>query len=397
MTKFSRRDFLTLAGTAPLGFAFSSHLPGPMNSKDDEEEYFDPWVEIDTKNLAWNLSQIQQRVGKRPVMAVIKCNAYGHGLVGVAKSLAKLNVKHMAVVKIQEAMPLRKNGIKGMILNFGPFTQKEAEQIVQHDISQSVFSEEVDKLAQAARKLNKKARVHIKVDTGLRRVGVPYTDAFSFVERVASMPEIAIEGIFTTLSEEEDFDKIQVERLMRICDEAEKKRISIGLRHAASSLAVSKFPQSFLDMVRPGNCIYGIEPLPNLNLRPAMSMKTRVIYIKKLRPGDTIAYHRAYKVKKDMLLATLPLGYSDGYLHRAVNKADVLIKGRRWPLIAYISANHSTVDITGSEGIKIGDEVVLFGKQSDNEITLGEVSQWGESSVYKVAIAMNPLLPRVFI
>ena len=211
------------------------------------------------------------------------------------------------------------------------------------------------------------------------------------------MPDIAIEGIFTTLTEELDFDKIQVERLVQICDEAKKKGISVGIRHAASSAAVSNFPDSFLDMVRPGNCLYGLEPLPNLDLKPVMSLKTRVLYVKKMRPGETVSYHRRHKIEKDTLMATLPLGYSDGYPYRAVNKADVLIQGQQWPMVVYMSANHVTVDITGSKGIKIGDEVVLFGAQKDNVISIGEVAKWGDSTVYKVAIKMNTLLPRIYI
>lgn len=394
MVGLNRRAFMTLAGVIPLGFAFPKQTQGPEAAKNYPGELLDPWIELNLSNMAWNVSQIQKRVGALPIMAVIKCNAYGHGLVGVAKFLENKNVKHFAVVKVQESVLLRDNGIEGMILNFGPFSWKETEHIVRHNVSQSVFSDAIDTLAETARKLNKKARVHIKVDTGLGRVGVPYYLALPFIERVASIPEIAIEGIFTTLTEEEDFDKIQIERFLQVCKNAKKKGISVGLRHAASSAAISKFPSSFLDMVRPGNCIYGIESLPNMDLRPVMSLKTRVIYVKKLRPGDSVGYHRRHKAEKETLLATLPIGYSDGYPPQAVNKAQVLIHGKRWPLIAYVSANHSAVDITGSEGIKIGDEVVLFGSQNGNEITIAELAEWGESSVYKIVIGMNPLLPR---
>lgn len=397
MTRINRREFLALAGTAPIGFAFRKKLPNPKTIKNYPEDLFDPWLEINFKKLAWNVLQIRKRVENRPIMAVIKCNAYGHGLVEIAKFLEKQNIRHFAVAKVQEAMLLRDNGIKSTILNFGPFSRKEAELLVRHNISQSVFSEAVNTLAETARKLNKQAKVHIKVDTGLGRVGVPYYQTLLFIEKVAAMPEIKIEGIFTTFTEEKEFDKLQLKRFLEVCNTAKKKGISTGVRHAASSAAISNFHPSFLDMVRPGNGLYGIEQLPNMDLKPVMSLKTRVIYVKKLRQGDSVSYHRRYVAEKETLLATLPIGYSDRYPPQAVNKAEVLIHGHRWPLIAYISANHSTVDITGSKNIKIGDEVVLFGTQSGNEITIGEVAEWGESSVYKVAIGMNPLLPRVFI
>jgi len=393
----NRRAFLAFAGVAPLGLAAAGCVGKNGPSDDNRNDFFDPWLEINTKNLAWNVSQVRRRVENRPIMAVIKCNAYGHGLLGTAKALQEQAIDKFAVVKVQEGIDLRENGIQGMILNFGPFSRTEAEHIVRHDISQSVFSPTVETLAEAARRLNMQAKVHIKVDTGLGRVGVPYDQALSFIEKVASMPDIAIEGIFTTLTEEEDFDKVQVERLIRVCEDAKKKGISVGLRHAASSLAVANYPGSFLDMVRPGNCLYGLESLPHLDLKPSMSLKTRIIYVKKMRPGQTVAYHQQYKIERDTLMATLPLGYSDGYPSVAVNKADVLIKGRRWPMVAYMSANHVFVDITGDKGIKIGDEVVLFGSQGKAEITIDEVAEWGDSSVYKVPILMNPLLPRIYV
>ena len=398
MTKLNRREFLAWAGAAPLGLAFCENFTENKNQASLKPgDLFDPWLEIETRNFAWNVAQVRQRVENRPIMAVIKCNGYGHGLVGTAKALEKQNIQHFAVVKVPEAIELRNNNIDGMILNFGSFSRTEAEQLVRHDVSQSVFSETVDFLAEAARKLNKQAKVHIKVDTGLGRVGVPHPHALSFIEKVAAMNDIHIEGIFTTLTEEEEYDKVQIERFLQICDAAKKKGISVGIRHAASSLAVANYSGAFLDMVRPGNCLYGIEPLPNLDLKPVLSLKTRVLLIKKMQPGDTVAYHRQYKIEKETLMATLPLGYSDGYPYRAVNKGFALIQGKRYPLVAYMSANHVFVDITGSSGIKIGDEVVLFGEQNGKRITTGEVAKWGDTSVYKVAINMNPLLPRIFM
>ncbi len=385
-----------LPGMASVNSVVSAYLPSVVVPEGTCER-IDPWIEINTKNLAWNASQIRKRVGNTPIMAVVKCNAYGHGAVRVAQVLEKQGVCQFAVVKVQEAVALRENGIAGTILNFGPISPSEAEQIVQYDISQSVFSKAVDVLARAARRLDKPAKVHIKVDTGLSRVGVPYYEALPFIEKIASMPGIVIEGIFTTLAEEADFDGVQIERLLQVCDKAKKKGISVVTRHAASSDAVANLSVPFLDMVRPGNCFYGFESLPNLDLKPVMSLKTRVILVKKMRPGDTISYHRQRQIKKETLLAILPLGYSDGYPYQAVDKAQVLIRGRRWPLIVYMSANHAIVDITGASEIEVDDEVVLFGTQEGKTISLQEVAEWGNSSVYKVATGMSPFLPRIFL
>ena len=382
---------------SPMKSAESAYLPSAVAPEGTNCEQVDPWLEINTKNLEWNVSQVREIVGDKPIMAVVKCNAYGHGTVGVAKVLENQGVRQFAVVKAQEAAAMRENGIRGTILNFGPFSPFEAKQIVSYEISQSIFSKEVDTLAEAARKLDKPAKVHIKVDTGLSRVGVSYNQALSFIEKIASLPGIVIEGIFTTLAEEEDFDIIQIERLKKVCNDAEVKGISVGIRHAASTSAVVNNSASYLDMVRPGNCFYGFEPQANMNLKPVMALKTRIIMVKKVYPGDTVSYHRRLKVEEERLLAILPLGYADGYPFQAVNKAEVLIRGRRWPLIVYMSANHATVDITGSENIQIGDDVVMFGAQAGETISIMEVAAWADSSVYKVATGMSPFLPRIFL
>jgi alanine racemase len=375
----------------------NAYLPSAVVPEGTVCDFVDPWLEINTKNLAWNAVQARKRVGNKPIMAVVKCNAYGHGTVGVAQALEKQGIHQFSVVKVQEALALRESGIRGTVLNFGPFSQSEAGQIVRHDISQSVFSDAVDLIAEAARRQNRRAKVHIKVDTGLSRVGVPYDRVLPFIEKIASQPEILIEGIFTTLAEESDFDPVQVKRLQEVCNRAKMKGISVGVRHAASSSAVANLSAPLLDMVRPGSCFYGFEPLPNMDLKPVMSLKTRVILVKTMQPGDTISYHRRGTIEKETLLAILPLGYFDGYPFLAVNKAEVLIRGRRWPLVVYMSANHATVDITGSEDIKIGDEVVLVGTQAGETISLKEVADRADSSVYKVASHMSPLLPRVFL
>lgn len=391
--KVPRREFLKIAAATPLVYPLSTNsLPNYTNITD---EHFDPWLELNIKNLAWNVSQVRKRIENRPIMAVVKCNGYGHGVVEIAKAFEEQQINHFAVVKVPEAVVLRENNLKGTILNFGPFSKYEAEQIVKYDITQSIFSETVEILAAAARKMNRHARVHIKVDSGLARVGVPHDEALPFIKKVAAMPFIAIDGIFTTFTQDPEFDKIQLERFKEVCYAAQKEGISVGLKHAASTTAVANFPPAFLDMVRPGNCLYGLEPLPNLDVKPVMSLKTRILYIKSMRAGETVSYNRQYKVEKDMLLATLPVGYSDGYPYRAVNKGDVIINGKRWPLVAYMSANHVTVDISGSQGIKIGDEVTMFGSQQDESISIGELAKLGDSSVYKVVIGMDPLLPRI--
>jgi alanine racemase len=306
------------------------------------------------------------------------------------------------VGKVQEALQLRESGVKTSILNFGPFSNQDVEQLVRLNISQSVYADNVTFLADAAHKLHQKAKVHIKIDTGLGRVGVPYYQALSFIEKVAAMSDIAIEGIFTTFTEDEDFDKIQLERFLQVCDAAKEQGINVGLRHAASSAALLSFPQAHLDMVRPGITIYGHYPSDKeyqarkIDLKPAMTLKTRVMYVKILRPGDSVSYHRKFTAQKETQVATLPIGYSDGYPHQVADRGEVIIWGRRHPIIAAVTANHTTVNVTGANDVKIGDEAVLIGKQGDGQITAEEVADWAGTSVYKIVIGMNPLLPRIY-
>lgn len=403
ISALNRRAFLRLVGTAPLSFTLGGRFRRDIVSSKPPANHTDPWLEIDLNNIAWNLSKIQQRVHPRPVMAVIKANAYGHGLTEVAKFLEKQNARFLAVGKVQEALQVRESGVRSPILNFGPFTRQEAEQLVRSNISQSVYTDNVVVIAEAARKLNRRAKVHIKVDTGLGRVGIPYLQALPFVEKVAAMPEVAIEGIFTTFTEDEEFDKVQLERFLQVCDSATKRGMTVGLRHAASSAAILSFPQAYLDMVRPGITIYGHYPSVKeyqkrrLGLRAAMALKARVIYVKNLQPGESVSYHRKFTAPNQTTVATLPVGYSDGYPTQVAGKGEAIVLGSRWPVIAAVTANHGTLNVTGAEELKIGDESVLIGRQGDNEVTAEEIADWIGTSVYKIVIGMSPLLPRVYL
>ena len=403
MSNFNRRTFFQLSGAAAAGLAVSGYEAVASIPTNQPKNPTDPWLEIDLKNMGWNLNQIRKKVNNRPVMAVIKANAYGHGLVKVGKYLESQSVAFLAVGKFQEALSLRENEVKTPILNFGSFSNHEAEEMVRNNISQSIYTDDFKLLSAAARKQNKTAKVHIKMDTGLGRIGVPYYKALHFIEKVAVSDGIKIEGIFTPLTEDEEFDKAQLQRFLEVCESAKKKGIPLGLRHMASSAGVISSPETYLDMVRPGIAIYGQYPSTreykarNIDLRPVMTLKTRVMYVKTLRPGDSVSYHKAFLAIEDTPVATLSIGYSDGYPNQAAGKAEVLLHGKRWPSVALVTSNHMTINISGSKDIKIGDEVVLFGKQGDNKIAAEELAAWAGTSVYKILIWMNPLLPREFL
>lgn len=404
--RINRRKFLGFGTFALLG---SSGLKGryffrkgSTNKKSVFRSCSEPWLEIDLGNIAWNVEQIRKRVKGIPIMGVIKANAYGLGLVPIAQFLEKQGIKYLAVIKLQEALQLREAGIKAHIFNLGPLCPEIAEEIISNDIAQSVFTDDVIALSEAARKLNKKAIVHIKIDTGLGRVGIPYYHALPFIKKVHSLEGISIAGILTTLTEDDEFDEEQLKRFTQLCLQAQKEGINIGLRHALASGGILAHPSHYLDMVRPGIMLYGHYPSDKtfeerpIDLKPAVQLKTGVAYVKELRPGDSVSYHRAFIAKKKELVVTLPIGYSDGLPPVVVDKAEVLIGGNRYPLIAAVTANHCTALVTGSEGIKIGDEAVLIGTQGNETITAGELAKHAQKSIYKLLCGFNPLLPHLY-
>ena len=360
----------------------------------------DPWVELDLQNMTWNLSQIRT-ITKAKVMAVIKANAYGHGLVEVGKHLEKTGVDFLMVGKLDEAILLRKNGVSVPILNFGPYGNGECEKIIRNKVSQSVFDEKAGSLSEAGLKLGKKARVHIHVDTGMGRMGIQHRDALPYISEVSKLKGLTIEGISTALTEDDEFDREQLDRFLNLCRQAEKGGISLGLKHAASSDGLLDLPSSHLDMVRPGITVYGYYPSEKtrkedrLALRPVLQLKSRVAAVKTLQPGDSVSYHRIYTAQKRERIAIVPVGYSDGYPPNVIGKASILIRGKRYPLIAAVTANHCTVLLEENSSVSSGDEVVLIGSQGKEKITADELGSWAGVSAYKILIALNPLLPRI--
>jgi alanine racemase len=404
MTKITRRNFLLISGMSSAALLARAADSLGISSKKETalspNPSSDPWIELNLKNMTWNLRQIRKTAGVK-VMAVIKANAYGHGLVEVGKHLEQAGIDFLMVGKIQEALLLRKKGVSVPILNFGPFSSDDEEHIIQNDISQSVFDESVKHLSQTALKLGKKAKVHIHVDTGMGRMGIQYREAFPYIQSTSGLKGILIEGISTALTEDDEFDKEQLNRFLKLCQKAEKEGLSLGLKHAASSDGVLDLPPSHLDMVRPGIALYGYyssektQKEDRLGLRPVLQLKSRVSTVKTLLPGDSVSYHRIYTAQKKEKIAIVPIGYSDGYPPNVIGKASVLIRGKRRRLIAAVTANHCTVLLEENSSVVSGNEVVLLGSQGNENITAEEIAGWAGMSSYKILIGLNPQLPRI--
>jgi alanine racemase len=406
MKKITRRNFLFFSGLGSASL-FSKSIKKKNRTpiapkKPGFPLGYDPWIELNFKNLGWNFKQIR-KLARVPVMAVVKANAYGHGLFEVSKFLEEQGVDYLMVGKLQEAFILREKGITCPILNFGRFHPDQANEIIKQDISQSVFDQDVKSLSQAALKLNKKAKAHIHVDTGMGRMGISFRKALPYIKTAASLEGVLIQGISTTLTEDNDFDHVQLNRFAHLCGKAEKTGISLGLKHAASSDGVLELPSSHLDMVRPGITLYGYYPSEKtrkehkLGLKPVLQLKARVAVVKELQKGDSLSYHRKYTAQKKEKVAIIPVGYSDGCPVNIVDKAHVLIREKRFPLIAAITANHAVVLLDDNSKITVGDEVVLIGKQGSEAISSEDIASWAEVSSYKILIHLNPHLPKVLV
>ncbi len=379
------------------------HPPGdiPETCGEAAEDLSGPWIEVDLAAVVRNAGRIHRWCG-RPLMPVIKANAYGHGLVPVARRLAQMeSVMGLCVGTLREALTLRRAGITLPILNLGPFTAAEARHIVAQDITQSVYTDAVALLAREAAAQGRTTAVHIKIDTGLGRVGVAYGQSGDFIFSVAGLKHVNIAGVFTTLSEDRDFDALQLKRFNAAITGPIKAGIALGLRHAAASAAILADPDLTLDAVRPGIMVLGHYPSAaehrrrRIELAPALSLKARVSGVKRLRAGDPVGYHRSYRAPGDETLITGAIGYSDGYPVQLADRADCLIHGRRHPLVAAVSANHIFARSTGGE-VNSGDEIVLYGRQGDEAIDLQEIAALAERSVYNLLARLNPDLPHFY-
>jgi len=399
--KHSRRSFLE------AGFALPAVLhsaPGlataqPPIAVSPQDSSFDPWVEIHRENLRHNIAEISRRVSARPVLAVIKNNGYGTGVANIAQLLEPLpEILGFAVVKLHEAFSLRDAGIRKPILLLGPFDEQDLADAVARDILPMVYTPLGPALDKIAAKTQKPVPLHICIDTGIGRVGVPYHQAAPLVRDLASRKSVRIQGTMMTFTEDPDFDKEQVRRFSETCSALEKQGVALGKKHAASSFSLFQHPDAFLDMVRPGMAIYGIYSENEfrrtniLDLRPAISLKARVIYVKKLRKGDSAGYNRAYMAKDDVWVATIPVGHADGWPRVAAKGANVRVNGDLYPVVASVSASHCIVEIGSEEKVKIGDVATFFDAQPGSRPE--DVSESCGASVYDLTMHLNPLLPR---
>ncbi len=359
---------------------------------------FDPWVEVHAGNLSHNAAEVA-RLTKRPVLAVIKNNGYGLGVVNVAKALdGHPSIAGFAVVKLQEALDLRAQDIRKPVLLMGPVDETDLRLLISRNIMPMVYTPIGDLLQREADRIGRPIQIHVCVDTGIGRVGVPYLAAGALIRDLAARKGIAIDGTMMTFTEDPEFDKEQRRRFSALTGELTAAGVRLGRLHAASTYTLFQHDDAAFDMVRPGMALLGIYPearfkaLNRLDLRTAVALRVRVAYMKRLTAGTSAGYERAYVAKKDTWIATLPIGHADGWPRVAAKGARVRINGRLYPVIASVSASHTIVEIGDEPAVKAGDVATLFDWQDGSRPE--DVAAASSASVYDLTMHLNPLLPR---
>jgi alanine racemase len=360
---------------------------------------FDPWIEVHIAHLRHNASQVAARAGQKPILAVIKNNGYGLGVVEVARALEPLpEIAGFAVVKLHEAITLRDRGVKKPVLLMGPFLESDLREIAAKDVMPMVYTPMGEPLAREAARLGRPVRLHVCIDTGIGRVGVPYLEAEPLVKDLAGRRGLAIDGTMMTFTEDAEFDREQLGRFTALTSRLSAAGVALGRRHAASTYTLFQHDDAWLDMVRPGMALYGIYPearfrgQKDLDLRTAVAFRTRVVYVKQLAAGAPAGYERAYVAKQPTWLATLPVGHADGWPRAAARGARVRINDRLYPIVASVSASHTLVEIGAERTVAIGDVATLFDWIDGSRPE--DVSAACGASVYDLTMHLSPLLTR---
>lgn len=367
------------------------------------------WAEIDLDNLANNMREIRRITDKNAqVTAVIKADGYGHGAKYIAQTLLENGADRFAVAVLDEGLELRRYGIKVPILVLGYTQPERAKAIVEYDIEQAVYSYELAKaLSEEAVKQNKEVKIHIKLDTGMGRIGLRADEsAIDCIKEIYKLPNVTIEGMFThfAIADEKDktFTEEQFSKFMWVANRLEEEGIKIRLKHCGNSATIIDLPKMHLDMVRAGIILYGLAPsqdveLDKINLKQVMSLKVRITHVKEINSGESVSYGRKFIASKKSKIASLPIGYADGYTRMLSGKAEALVNGIRVPVVGRICMDQCMIDVTGIEDVKVGDEVVLFGEQKGSFISIDEIAQKLGTINYEIVCMIGKRIPRVYI
>ena len=378
------------------------------------------WAEIDLSAYAHNIRELK-RIARPParLMAVVKANGYGHGAVEVAREAISNGAENLAVARINEAIPLREAGLEVPILIFGYSSPDLAPLIIEYELTQTVYALSTAKaLAEHAVRHGKKINVHLKVDSGMGRLGLllastngnpdknAIQDTVRTIKSITRLPGLTVEGIFTHFATADSADKsyanIQLNRFKELLNHLQKEGLEPPVKHAANSAALIDMPESHLDMVRPGIATYGLHPSDEVNqrvidLKPVMTLKSRVIHIKEVTPGFNISYGITFQTKHHTTIATVPVGYADGFNRLLSSRGHMLVHGRRVPIVGRVCMDLTMLDIGGVADVALEDEVVVFGRQGNETVTADEIASDLDTINYEVVSTITGRVPRVYL
>ncbi len=368
--------------------------------------YRPTWAEINLQAFCRNARVLAKRISSSKIVAVLKADGYGHGSQALARALAALRgfpLWGFGVSSVEEGLRLRQAGICQRILILGslfPFESFEAA--VRHRLTPTVASLAAAKaLSRTALKLKQQVPFHVKVDTGMGRIGMSPPTFLKNADLLKNLKGLLFEGLYTHLAQSDSVTCVnkQLGFFNKIIENTREKGYQIA-SHAANSEAVLRYPESHYDLVRPGLALYGISPAGargSVRLDPVMTWKTKIVFIKTVPKGTQISYGGTFTTKRQSTLATLPVGYADGYCRLLSNKGQVLIKGRRCPVAGRVTMDQIVVDVTHVPGIDVGEEVVLLGKQKNDRISVEEMSAWAETIPYEILCGISARVPRIII
>lgn len=368
------------------------------------------WAEINLGNLAYNFTSIKTFINKDvKLMAVVKADAYGHCAVECSKKLEEIGIDWFGVALPEEGLELRNNGITKPILCLGGFWKGQEEMLLQNDLTPVIY--QIEKAAlynQAAKTLGAKANAHIKVDTGMGRIGVRFDEIQNFAGQLQNLDNIEFEGIMTHFAAadsfgEKGFTELQIERFNQTVEFLENKNFKFKYKDLANSPAAIAHPKSYGNMIRLGGILYGLgeDVLPDWtekpNLKPVLSLYTQISLIKKVKKGETLGYGRTFQAEKDSIIATIPIGYQDGYRRTLSNRGRVLVNGKYADVVGRISMDWTIIDVTEIKNVKVGDEVVLIGEQENLKITTEEIAEKAETISYEITCGLNKRVTRKYV
>ena len=363
------------------------------------------WAEINLNNLADNFRGIKQRIGPGvKTLVAVKANAYGHGAVLVSRRLLAEGADMLGVAAVSEVAELREAGIQAPVLLLGCTLPEAIGPALDLGARLTVCDIEcARRVAEAARARKEPTAVHVKVDTGMGRIGVRWSEAREFVQAVAAMEGLVVEGIFTHFATADEADKYftyhQIARFQEIIESLARAGIAIPLRHAANSSAVMDCPESYLTMVRPGLILYGLHPgggvSQSIPIKPVLCLKTRIMFVKEIEPGETVSYNRRFTARRRSRVVTLPIGYADGLSRDLSNRGQGIGGVRRAPIIGTICMDQTVIDVSEVAPPRVGDEVVVYGRQGGEHIPVEEVAGLLRTIPYVITCAVGRRVPRI--